>query len=138
VAAVTVAATALSLVVSQNFLADFTVFLQLLLYLFAPWTAINLTDYFLVRRGHYDLAEIFNPRGLYGRFSWRGGLAYLIGFAAEIPFTSTTLYTGPVAHSLGGADLSPFVGVLVGGLAYWATTRSLDTRSAFTTDSALP
>lgn len=126
VTAVTVAATGLSLVVSDDFLADFTVFLQVLLYLFAPWTAVNLTDYFLVRRGHYSITELFNPRGLYGRLNWRGGLAYLLAFVAEIPFMSTTVYAGPVATALGGADLSPFVGILVGSIAYWAATRSLD------------
>jgi NCS1 family nucleobase:cation symporter-1 len=31
--------------------------LLIMLYLLAPWTAINLVDYFLVRRGHYDIAD---------------------------------------------------------------------------------
>jgi len=126
---VTVIATVLSLAVSQDFLAGFTVFLQVLLYLFAPWTAVNLTDYFLVRRGHYSIRDIFTPRGIYGLFSWRGALAYLIGFASEIPFVSTSVYTGPVADALGGADISPFVGIVVGTIAYWAATRGLDARA---------
>ena len=43
--------------------------------------AINLVDFFIVRRGHYSIREIFNPDGIYGRWSWRGLSAYAIGFA---------------------------------------------------------
>ena len=45
--------------------------------MFIPWTAVNLVDYYIVRRGHYAIAEIFNPHGMYGRWGWRGILAYL-------------------------------------------------------------
>ncbi len=95
-------------------------------YLFIPWTAINLVDYYIVRRGHYAIAEIFNPRGLYGRWGWRGILAYVIGFGAMVPFFSTGLYTGPVADSLGGADISLFIGLPVAGIMYWLFARTID------------
>ncbi len=36
--------------------------LLIMLYLLAPWTAVNLTDYFFVRRGHYAIADLFTPR----------------------------------------------------------------------------
>ena len=46
-------------------------------------------------KGHYAIAEIFNPDGMYGRWGWRGIVAYLIGFAVMIPFFSVgTLFTG--------------------------------------------
>lgn len=111
---------------SQNFLNNFQNFLLLILYLFIPWTAVNLVDYYIVRRGHYAIAEIFNPRGLYGRWGWRGIVAYLIGFGAMVPFFSTGLYTGPVANSLGGADISLFIGLPVAGILYWLFGRSID------------
>jgi len=38
------------------------------LYFFIPWTAVNLVDYFLVRKGHYAIGEIFRPDGIYGRW----------------------------------------------------------------------
>ena len=44
----------------------------MLLYLFTPWTAINLVDFYVVRKGHYSIREIFNPNGMYGRWNWRG------------------------------------------------------------------
>lgn len=33
--------------------------LTLMLYLLVPWTALNLVDYFFVRRGHYAITDIF-------------------------------------------------------------------------------
>ena len=61
----------LALFSTSSFQANFEDFLLLVLYLFIPWTAVNLVDYFIVRRGHYAIAEIFDPHGIYGR--WCGG-----------------------------------------------------------------
>jgi NCS1 nucleoside transporter family len=115
-----------ALLVAGNFLTSFSDFLLLVLYLFIPWTAVNLVDYFIVRRGHYAIGEIFNPRGIYGRWGWRGILSYLVGFGAMVPFFATTLFTGPVANAVGGADFSLFVGLPVSGILYWLLTRSID------------
>jgi purine-cytosine permease-like protein len=116
-----------ALAATQNFLGNFDNFLLLILYLFIPWTAVNLVDYYIVRRGHYAIAEIFNPRGMYGRWGWRGILAYLIGFAAMIPFFDVgTLYEGPAAKALGDADISFFIGLPVAGVLYYIFTRSID------------
>jgi purine-cytosine permease-like protein len=116
-----------ALAATQNFLGNFDNFLLLILYLFIPWTAVNLVDYYIVRRGHYAIAEIFNPHGMYGRWGWRGVLAYLIGFAAMIPFFDVgTLYEGPAAKALGDADISFFIGLPVAGVLYYIFTRSVD------------
>ncbi|MFR9787708.1 purine-cytosine permease family protein [Streptomyces sp. MB22_4] len=116
-----------ALAATAHFLADFNDFLLLVLYLFIPWTAVNLMDYYVVRRGHYAVAEIFNPRGVYGRWGWHGIISYLVGFAVMVPFFSVgTLYTGPAAKALGGADISLFIGLPVSALLYWWLTRSLD------------
>jgi NCS1 nucleoside transporter family len=116
-----------ALAATSNFLSDFNNFLLLILYLFIPWTAVNLMDYYVVRRGHYAIAEIFKPRGIYGLFGWRGVIAYVVGFGAMIPFFSVgTLYVGPVANALHGADISLFIGLPVAGLLYWLLARSID------------
>src|SRR3954471_659202 len=121
---------ALSLVValisSESFLTNFEDFLLLILYLFVPWTAVNLIDYYVVRRGHYAIEEIFKPRGIYGRWGWRGIAAYLIGFACMVPFFSTPAFTGPIAKAMDGADLSLFVGLPVAGGLYLLFARSID------------
>ena len=111
----------------NNFVTNLSNFLQVLLAVFIPWSAVNLTDYFLVRRGNYDVTAFFIPNGIYGRFAWRGLLAYAIGLAAEWPFVSQLDYTGPLVKDLGGADISWIVGFFVAALVYLAlvvTTRT--------------
>jgi purine-cytosine permease-like protein len=115
-----------ALLIGENFLTNFEDFLLLVLYLFVPWTAVNLVDYYIVRRGHYAVAEIFNPHGMYGRWGWRGITSYLVGFAAMLPFLSTSKYTGFVAAALDGADISMFVGLPVAGILYWVLAKSID------------
>jgi len=116
-----------ALAATKNFLGNFNNFLLLILYLFIPWTAVNLVDYYIVRRGHYAIAEIFNPDGLYGRWGWRGILSYLVGFAAMSPFFNVgTLYEGAAAKALNGADISFFIGLPVAGVLYYVLSRSID------------
>jgi NCS1 family nucleobase:cation symporter-1 len=132
VRAVTIGLTAVlsligALAATANFLHNFNNFLLLVLYLFVPWTAVNLVDYYIVRRGHYAIAEIFNPRGMYGRWGWRGIIAYLIGFGAMVPFMNIgTLYEGAAAMALGNADISFFVGLPIAAGLYYLFTRSVD------------
>ncbi|MFI6071499.1 purine-cytosine permease family protein [Actinoplanes sp. NPDC051343] len=118
-----------ALLIGADFLTNFEDFLLLVLYLFVPWTAVNLVDYYVVRRGHYAIAEIFNPRGLYGRWGWRGIVSYLVGFGAMLPFLSTSKYTGFVADAMGGADISFFIGLPVAGLLYWLLARTIDVQA---------
>jgi NCS1 family nucleobase:cation symporter-1 len=77
-----------------SFVTNLTNFLDVLLVLFIPWSVVNLADYFVVRRGNYDVASFFTAYGEYGRFAWHGLLAYAIGLAAEWPFVSQPGYGG--------------------------------------------
>jgi NCS1 family nucleobase:cation symporter-1 len=122
----TVAACWLALGSSENFAAKFGEFLSVLLYLFTPWTAINLVDFYVVRKGHYSVREIFSAHGMYGRWSWRGLLAYGVGFVVMIPFMSTEHFKGPVARALSGADIAMLVGLPVSALVYLWACRSMD------------
>src|ERR1700681_268636 len=121
-----VASTAIALSSSSNFINRFEDLLSLLLYLFTPWTAINLVDFYVVRKGHYSIREIFNPAGMYGRWNWRGLLAYVVGFVVMIPFFSSGMYTGPIARALGGADIAMLVGLPVSAGVYLLACRSID------------
>jgi purine-cytosine permease-like protein len=105
--------------------------LTLMLYLLVPWTATNLVDFFLVRRGHYAIADLFTPRGIYGSWGARGLIAYALGFAAEIPFMvlpsiAGFKYTGPIAKQISDIDISWLVGLAVASIAYWLLSRTLD------------
>ena len=110
----------------KNIMETYDILLSILLYLFTPWTAINLVDFYFVRKAHYSIREIFNPQGMYGRWGWRGIGAYALGMLAMIPFFSTEIYKGPMAVMLGGADVSMLVGLPAAALAYYAFCRSLD------------
>jgi NCS1 family nucleobase:cation symporter-1 len=124
-----VAATTLALGASGNFIDRFADLLAILLYLFTPWTAINLVDFYVVRKGHYSIREIFKPDGMYGRWNWRGLTAYGVGFVVMIPCFSTEIYRGPIARALGGADISMLVGLPVATIVYLLTCRSIDLES---------
>lgn len=100
-----------------------------LLYLLVPWTAINLTDYYFVRKGQYQIEELFKPRGLYGLVNWPTVIIYLIAIVAEIPFVNSAIYVGPLVHVFGGADLAWIVGLIVPGLLYLAYGRRLKRRT---------
>ena len=91
-----------------------------MLYLLAPWTAVNLTDYFFVRRGHYAIADLFTPNGIYGAWSWRGMTAFIAGVLAEIPFVVLPFFVGPAAKAMGEVDIAFIVGLLVSGVVYIA------------------
>jgi nucleobase:cation symporter-1, NCS1 family len=123
---IAVAGTVLAALLPEDFLGDFNNFLLAVLYFMIPWTAINLIDFFFVRHENYAIRELFKPHGLYGAWGWRGIVAYLVGFAAMIPFFSTTIYEGPVAKSLGGGDISPFIGFPIAAGLYYLFSRSID------------
>jgi NCS1 family nucleobase:cation symporter-1 len=121
-----VASTAIALASSGSFGARFGDLLSVLLYLFTPWTAINLVDFYVVRKGHYSIREIFNPDGMYGRWNWRGLVAYAAGFIAMIPFFVTDEWKGPIARLLGGADIAMLIGLPVAAGVYLWAYRSFD------------
>jgi purine-cytosine permease-like protein len=110
----------------EGYLESFNTFVLLMLYFLIPWTAVNLVDFYFVRRGHYSIVDIFRPDGIYGRWSWRGLAAYFLGMAAMVPFISLHFYVGPIAKLLGGVDISFLVGLAVSGVAYYVLTRDVD------------
>jgi len=78
------------------FLADYTDFILLLLYVLVPWTAINLVDYYLLRHGHYDVESFFRrDGGIYGRVTALAVTCYLIGILVQLPFVAAPLIPAP-------------------------------------------
>jgi len=111
--------TTIAIAASANFLTNFENFILFLAYFLIPWTAINLTDFYFVRKEKYDIASIFSPDGIYGRLDWKTMLAYLVAIGIEIPFMSTTFYTGPMVANLGGGDISWILGLIVASGLYY-------------------
>jgi nucleobase:cation symporter-1, NCS1 family len=114
----------------SNFLGVYIDFL-LLTYLWVPaWAAVLLVDFFVFRRGRYAADQLTRGRqGIYwyrGGISWRALVAWLVGVAVTIPFIgSATLpwmsqpWQGPLAHLLGGMDISGIVGAIVSAILYY-------------------
>lgn len=101
--------------------------LLLMLYLLAPWTSVNLVDFYFVRHGSFVVADLSNPLGVYGRWGTRGLTAYFVGLAVELPFISVAnLYESPGARWLDGIDVSWLVGLMVAGGTYVLLMRNFD------------
>jgi purine-cytosine permease-like protein len=104
----------------RSFVTNLSNFLQVLLMIFIPWSAVNLADYFLIRNAEYDVSSFFMADGTYGKFMRKGLIAYTVGLGTEWPFVSQVYYTGPLVKLLGGADISWIVGFFVAGVVYLA------------------
>ncbi|HYA00754.1 MAG TPA: cytosine permease [Candidatus Binatia bacterium] len=114
-----VVGTIIAVAATSDFLSNFQNFILFLAYFLVPWTAVNLTDFYFVRRQQYDISSIFTPKGIYGAFDWRTVVAYLVAVAVEIPFISTTFFTGPMVQYLGGGDISWILGLIVATVLYY-------------------
>ncbi len=115
--------TVLALLGYKSFLNTFENFIDILLFFFVPWSAINLVDFYLVRHGHYDVDAFFTQHGRYGLFMWPGCICYLITLGVQVPFLDQTEYVGPLVKHLGGADISWAVGFVVASGLYYVVMR---------------
>lgn len=111
---------------SGDFISKFIGLILALLIVLVPWAAINIIDFYLIKRGVYEIESIFrNDGGIYGRFNPHAIIAYAIGILVQLPFANTSLYVGPYANYIEGADLSWLFGLLVTApLYYCLATRS--------------
>ncbi|NER62036.1 cytosine permease [Pseudomonas sp. MAFF212428] len=115
-----------ALAASADFISQFIGLVLAFLLVLVPWASINLIDFYLIKRGEYDITSIFAADGgIYGRFNMHAIVAYFIGILVQLPFANTSLYVGPYANLVEGADLSWLFGLLVTcPLYYCLATRS--------------
>ena len=122
---VAIIGTLIAIKASSNVITDLTNFLVFTLYLLVPWTAINLTDYYLVQRGHYDIPELFKVHGKYGTVNWFSLVVYVLAVGIQFPFMNDpAVYVGSIANSLGGADLAWIVGFVFAAIVYYIGART--------------
>lgn len=112
----------IALIATKNFLGNFINFLLFLLYFMTPWSAINLVDYYWVRKERYSVQELFLPDGEYGQVNKGAFAAYILGVLVQLPFMNSPIYVGPVADLLGGAEIAWIIGLFVSGGLYYAMT----------------
>jgi nucleobase:cation symporter-1, NCS1 family len=115
-------ATLIAILAQYRFDVYFGDMLSAMIYLLVPWSSINLTDYYLVRRGTYSIPDLFRADGIYGRFRWNVIAAYLVSIALQIPFVELSFYTGPTARLL-GADIAWVPGLVTAGVLYYVIER---------------
>jgi len=104
----------------NNFSSTVENYLLVITYWIGPWAAIVIVDW--RRRGaRISGANAVNfallPSGL------NALIALVVGFVASVPFMNQTLYVGPIANALGGADIAYLIGFVVAGVLYWFLER---------------
>ena len=115
-------ATLISLMAQDKFQAYFSDVLNAMIYLLVPWSAINLADYYVVRKGHYDLAGMFDANGIYGAYRWATIGVFALAVAAQTPFMSLSFYQGPLAKWI-GSDVAWVPGLLIPAALYVCVER---------------
>jgi len=101
--------------------------ISLLLWM-SPWAGVVLADFFVRRRGHIDVAELYREpeRSTYGDVNWGAIAAFAAGLIAgwTVEDGLVPALQGPISTRwLGGADLSWLVGIVVAGGVYLAVSR---------------
>jgi len=101
--------------------------ISLLLWM-SPWAGVVLADFFVRRRGHIDVAELYREpeRSAYGDVNWGAIAAFAAGLIAgwTVEDGLVPALQGPISTRwLGGADLSWLVGIVVAGGVYLAVSR---------------
>lgn len=119
VAGIAAIGTLLSILGQGNFLSHFIDFILFISYFLIPWTAINLIDFYVLRHGEYSIKDIFDLNGKYGKFNTITSISYLVSVIAEVPFMNTSLYVGPGAKAMGGADVAWILGLVVPSVLYY-------------------
>jgi nucleobase:cation symporter-1, NCS1 family len=107
----------------KSFVTTFSNFLDVLLFVFVPWSLINLVDFYLVQRERYDVGAFYTPRGIYGGWRWVAVIPYLVAVGLELLFVDQTDLKGPFVNALGGADISWIVGGVVAAVGYLIAVR---------------
>lgn len=116
---ITIIGTLIELVGQASFVSLFTNFILFVMYFLIPWTAINLVDFYLLRKGRYNMKDIFDVNGMYGKVNWAAAFCYIVAVIAQIPFISSTFYLGPVAKMWQGADVAWVIGLIVPAVLYY-------------------
>lgn len=125
----------IALLSEPAFLKNFTHFLLFLLAFFVPWSAIGLTDYYLISAGAVDIPALSDPQQRYGYWNLYAIAVYIVGVLIQLPFIENPLYHGSLTWLFAGNDVSWIIGWFGTGVLYYALRRFdrrvLPTQSVF-------
>jgi nucleobase:cation symporter-1, NCS1 family len=110
----------------SNFMDTVSSILELSVSLLGPSLAIYGAD-ILLRRNRYDGQALHDesptsPVWFRNGVNWSGVTAQVLGTTVALLCVNTTVFVGPVAGAMGGADLSCLVGPALGSGLYAALT----------------
>ncbi|NDK88604.1 NCS1 family transporter [Gordonia desulfuricans] len=112
---------------ADNFLVNYSSFIHFLMCLLIPWSVVNLVDYYLISKGHYDVASFSDANAGYGKYNIPALVTYVVGFVVQMPFMSGAFYTGWISAAMDGVDISWLVGSIVSFALYLALVRARST-----------
>jgi len=123
--------------IAPSFLDTLNASLELSVTVLGPLVAVYAVD-ILLRRNRYDGVALSDERRTSPFWYHRGWfmpgtIAMVVATTVAVLMANTTLYVGPIAIALGGADLSALVGPVLGGAIYaalWLTTNPYRERAA--------
>ena len=122
-------ATLISLLAQDKFQVYFSDVLNAMIYLLVPWSAINLADYYLVHKGQYNIADMFDANGIYGAYRWPTIVVFSVAVLAQVPFMSLSFFQGPFARLI-GCDVAWVPGLLLpAALHVWVDGRDRSRRA---------
>lgn len=81
-----------------NFMSAYAVFM-------APLAAIMMVDYFLIKRRHYDVPALYDPRGIYGTWNWRSLVTLLLVIVPMLPALANKVTPDAVSVPAGLAHI---------------------------------
>lgn len=113
----------IALLSEPAFLKHFTHFLLFLLAFFVPWSAISLTDYFIISRKAVDIPALFDAKGRYGHWNLFAISVYAVGVLIQLPFIENPLYQGSLTWIFADNDVSWVIGWFCTAALYYGLRR---------------
>jgi NCS1 family nucleobase:cation symporter-1 len=93
-------------------------------YWIAPFCAIVMIDWH-DHKGRYQPSLVRAALAFPDlRAGWPALAAFVLAFAAMVPFMNTSVIEGPVARALHGADIAFYVGFIIAGFLYYWLRRA--------------
>ena len=123
--AVVAGAVAVWAVFFHDFYDLLTTYLALMIVWIAPWAGVFIVN-LIERRNRYPIRAMYEDASGGAEHAHRGWsywalASWLIGGGIGSLFVDSSVYVGPLARQLGGADLSGLVGIVAGAALYAAS-----------------
>lgn len=111
-----------------NFMSYFQIYLGFVLFFIIPWSVINLTDFYVLKR-RFHAEEFMKKDGEFGKLNIKTMGIYLFTILCQVPFINTEIYHGPLSKAMGGLDIAWIVGIIISFIFYTTITKISDRSS---------